>query len=115
MTERLYYKDYFTDVHFDAESKILYGKIEGIADFVNFYTTDATKVEEEFRLAVDEYVAYCKEKGVDPEKSYSGVFNVRVSPELHRSLALKAIKEKSSLNAVVKSTLEQGLTMSAQS
>lgn len=109
MTERLYYKDYFTDVRFDAESKTLYGKIEGIADLVNFYTTDATKVEEEFHLAVDDYLEYCKEKGVDPEKSYSGVFNVRVSPELHRNLALIALRENRSLNAVVKSTLEQGL------
>ena len=109
MTERLYYKDYFTDVHFDAESKTLYGKIEGIADLINFYTTDATKVEEEFRSAVDDYIEFCKEKGVNPDKPYSGVFNVRVSPELHRCLALKARQENCSLNAVVRTTLEQGL------
>lgn len=114
MAERLYYKDYFTDVHFDADSKTIYGKIEGIADFVNFYTTDATKAELEFQNAVDDYLEYCKEKGVAPEKSYSGVFNVRVSPELHRRLALKAMKENCSLNAIVKTTLEQGLIASAQ-
>jgi len=114
MTERLYYKDYFTDVHFDAESKTLYGKIEGIADLVNFYTTDATKVEEEFHIAVNEYLEYCKEKGVSPEKSYTGIFNVRISPELHRKLALKARKENCSLNAVVKSVLELGMMTSAQ-
>lgn len=109
MKERLFYKDYFTDVHFDAESKLLYGKIEGIADFVNFYTADVNKVEEEFHTAVDEYLKYCEEKGVNPEKSYTGVFNVRISPELHRSLALKAMRDKTSLNAVVKEALEIGL------
>ena len=109
MKERLFYKDYFADIHFDAESKTLYGKVEGIADYIDFYATDATRIEEEFHLAVDDYLEFCKEKGVSPEKSYSGVFNVRVSPELHRCIALKALKENRSINAVVNATLEESL------
>jgi predicted HicB family RNase H-like nuclease len=35
------------------------------------------------------------------EKSYSGKFQVRISPELHRQLAIEAAEEKVSLNRYV--------------
>jgi predicted HicB family RNase H-like nuclease len=39
------------------------------------------------------------------ERRYSGEFKLRIPPELHRSLAIKAAEEKVSLNRLVSSKL----------
>jgi len=103
----LEYKGYHTKVEFIAENRILYGKIEGINDLVTFETSDSNNVEKEFHAAVDDYLAFCEEIGQSPDKECSGVFNVRIQPELHRKLSLEADKEGISLNALVARVLQQ--------
>ena len=107
MSNRLYYKGYYTDVTFDAEDQSLHGVIVGIKDFVNYVSYDAKQVEKEFHKAVDDYLEYCDEIGKEPDKPYSGVFQVRVTPEIHRSIAEHARKEHSTINAVIKQTLQK--------
>ena len=103
----LEYKGYHTLVEFDAFTGTLFGKIEGIKDLVTFETTDTTKVEEEFHLAVDDYLAFCEEIGQEPNKEYKGSFNIRINPNLHRAIALKASKEGVSLNAAVEKAIDE--------
>ncbi len=43
----------------------------------------------------------CREEGIDPQKKYSGKFNLRVTPELHAEVAAKAAAEGKSLNQCV--------------
>jgi predicted HicB family RNase H-like nuclease len=100
------YKGYHTRIEFDYDSLSLFGKIEGIDDLILFESSDATKIEEEFHSAVDNYLTLCKEVGKTPEKEYKGVFNVRVTPELHRSLATIAFKQSETLNSVIEMALE---------
>ena len=95
------YKGYHTKIEFDAESKTLRGKIEGINDYIDFEASDILNIELEFHAAVDDYLELCKEVGKDPEREYKGTFNVRISPELHKKLALRAFKDGCSLNAEV--------------
>jgi len=101
------YKGYHTRVEFDYDSLSLCGKIEGISDLVVFESPDATKIEEEFHSAVDDYLALCEEIGKAPEKEYKGIFNVRVSPELHRSLSTIAFRRAETLNSIVETALER--------
>ena len=51
-------------------------------------------MENEFHASVDDYLEWCKEYGVEPEKPYSGKFNVRISPLLHDKIAIAAKKNK---------------------
>ena len=101
MNNILEYKGYYTKVEYSAEDQVLYGKIEGIKDLVNFECAELVNVENEFRSAVDDYLAFCEDIGQTPEKPYKGVFNVRVSPELHRRAAIAADKKGETLNAFV--------------
>ena len=68
MKNMLKYKGYHTKIEFDAEARTLRGKIEGINDFVDFEAEDISKVEQEFHNAVDDYLAFCKKVGKNPEK-----------------------------------------------
>ncbi len=103
------YKGYHTKIEFDADSMSLRGKIEGINDFVEFEAEDISCVEEEFHAAVDDYLDFCKEVGKEPEKEYKGTFNVRISPELHRGIALFADKNGHSLNSEVEKAIKEYL------
>lgn len=50
---------------------------------VNFEGQSVQELTEAFHEAVDDYLAYCEEEGIQPHKSYSGSLNVRLTPEIH--------------------------------
>lgn len=64
------------------------------------------EVEEEFHASVDDYLEWCREDGVEPEKPYSGRFNVRISPLFHSQVAIAAKKAGVSLNSFVEKSLQ---------
>ncbi|MGL4483363.1 MAG: type II toxin-antitoxin system HicB family antitoxin [Anaerovoracaceae bacterium] len=103
----LEYKGYLTSIIYDNESKMLFGKVEGINDLVLFESDSLQEIEQSFHDAVDEYLEFCEECGDEPDKAYKGVFNVRISPELHRKIAMEAIKTDTSVNDVVKTAIER--------
>lgn len=107
MNNILEYKGYHTKVEFDSEDFVLRGKIEGINDLVDFECEDIKDVEKEFHEAVDDYLEFCKEVGKEPDKEYKGTFNVRISPELHKKLAVVAMKNGDSLNASVEKAIQE--------
>lgn len=106
MMDKLTYKGYYTEIHYSEEDKVLFGKVEGIADLVNFESDSAKTIEKEFHDAVDEYLAYCREVGKSPDKPYKGSFNVRINPELHKQAALCAAMHNKTLNTVVSEAIE---------
>lgn len=107
MNSILNYKGYSAVIEYSAEDRVLCGKISGINDLVTFESENADGIEKEFHDAVDDYIEYCKEIGKEPEKEYKGCFNVRISPELHRQLALSALHSKMSLNQTVENALRE--------
>lgn len=115
MSNIIEYKGYQAKVEFDAESRILYGKIEGIRDLVNFEAERAEEVEEFFHEAVNDYLDFCKEVGKSPDKAYNGQFNVRISPKLHRQLAMRAFRDGETLNKEVQNAIEHYLDEEHQS
>lgn len=110
MKNLLEYKGYHTKIEFDSDALVLRGKIEGIKDLVNFESASLTLIEEEFHIAVDEYLEFCKEVGKEPDKEYKGTFNIRISPELHKELALVAFRNGDTLNATVEKAIKSFVT-----
>lgn len=95
------YKGHSVRLEYSAEDRIFYGKILGISDLVDFQSENAKDLEEEFHKAVDDYLEFCAEIGKQPQKEYSGLFNVRISPELHREVSVFAQAEGVTLNKAV--------------
>ncbi len=102
----LEYKGYHTIIEFDTESFVLRGKIEGINDFINFESDDPKTIEQEFHTAVDDYLEFCKEVGKEPDKEYKGTFNIRIHPDLHKKVALLALKNGESINNTVEKAIQ---------
>ncbi|MDE7224686.1 MAG: toxin-antitoxin system HicB family antitoxin, partial [Acetatifactor sp.] len=64
------------------------------------------KIEQVFDTGVDDYLEFCQEVGKEPDREYKGTFNVRIQPELHKKLALLALKNDESLNATVEKAIQ---------
>lgn len=109
MSNVLMYKGYFATVEFDSDSCMLCGSVVGMNDGVYFESQSAADIDRAFHEAVDDYLAFCAEKGKEPEKSYKGSFNVRVNPELHRAAAMAAAARKESLNQFVAEAIAAAL------
>lgn len=65
----LYCKGYYGKIEYSAEDKVIYGKIMGIHSLISFESESATDIETEFHNAVDDYLSYCEEEGIEPEKT----------------------------------------------
>lgn len=103
------YKTYIGRVEYDDEAKIFHGEVIGLKDVITFQGTSVEELEQSFKDSIDDYLAFCKERGEKPEKSFSGTFNVRISPDLHAKLVLNAQMMGVSLNNYVEHTLTQGV------
>lgn len=101
----LEYKGYYSKIEYSVEDKVLYGKIEGINDLVTFESKSTKSIEKEFRMAVDDYLDQCAELGKSPDKAYSGSFNIRINPELHKKIAGKASLNGITLNKAVEQAI----------
>lgn len=107
----LTYKGYIGSVSFSEKDNVFFGKIEGINGLVNFEGESVKELTEAFHEAVDDYLEYCKEEGIEPHKSYSGSLNIRISPETHSRIAILAKQAGISINAFIKSAVEKQIAM----
>jgi predicted HicB family RNase H-like nuclease len=105
--EMLEYKGYLGSVEVSVEDGVLHGKLLFVNDLVTYQATDVPGLQREFEAAVDDYLETCAAVGKPPEQTFSGVFNVRIGPELHRKAAIKAAREGLKLNALVAAAVEQ--------
>ena len=69
MKDKLSYKGFIGSVHFSAEDRIFYGKIEGINDLVTFEGTTVDELENAFKLMVEQHIQDCKQEGRSAGKS----------------------------------------------
>jgi predicted HicB family RNase H-like nuclease len=106
MKDVLTYKEFIGSVHFSAEDKTFYGRIEGIDDLVTFEGKTVDILIKAFHEAVDDYIELCKEAGKRPMKSCKGVFNIRIPAELHLNTVKLAALSGMSLNQLVQKAIQ---------
>ena len=107
----LKYKGYIGFVEYDDEAKIFHGDVINTRDVITFEGESVIELEQAFRDSVDDYLNWCREDGVEPEKPYSGTFTVRISPELRSRVAEAAKKEHISINKLVENALVKETTL----
>ena len=99
------YKHYSASVEFDEAENIFYGEVAGLRDVVTFEGSSVKELKKAFQDSVDEYLAFCKRLGEEPEKPFSGRFVLRLNPEFHRKIYLTAKKNGKSINSWISDQL----------
>lgn len=105
MSNLLSYKNYNGTVEYSKEDNCLFGKVIGIKSLLSYEGDSVQELEHDFKNVIDEYLQDCEKRKIHPEQPYKGTFNVRISPELHRNIAVYAIEHGKSLNATVEEAI----------
>ena len=100
------YKGYIGKVEFDDEAEVFHGEVVNTRDVITFQGQSVVELTRAFRESIDDYLAFCKQRGEAPDKPFSGQFVTRIPPELHRQLNAAAILAGKSLNAFVTEQLQ---------
>lgn len=108
------YKGYFAKVEFDDEVNVFHGEVINLKDIITFEGTTVNELRKAFQDSVDDYLEFCAERGEEPDKPYSGRFVVRIEPELHKSISIKARKKGISINSLVSEALSKVLEETSQ-
>lgn len=94
-------------IEYDSEIDLFRGEFLGLNGGADFYANDIEGLHKEGKISLQVFLDMCKEKGIVPRKDFSGKFTLRVSPEIHEKLALRAAASGSSLNKWIVETLDQ--------
>jgi len=92
------HKGYTGSLEIDAEDDLITGVVLGTTDVITFQGKTVAEARKSFVESVDFCLELCAKRGKTPETPCSGTFVVRISPELHRTLALTAEARRMSLN-----------------
>ena len=115
MNNTLKYKGYVGSVEISEEDNCLHGKVLFIRSLISYEGQTLQELKADFKDAVDEYLNDCKERGWEPEKPFKGSFNIRIKPDVHKSLAIAAARKGKSLNKYVSEVLEAAVLEAAVS
>lgn len=100
------YKGYHGRAEYHDGDEYYNGELVGIRDTITFVGKTPKELQRAFTDSVDDYIAWCQERGKEPSRPFSGNFMLRMTPELHRSLSHLAESHGKSLNSFVVECLE---------
>ena len=101
---------YTGSVEYSEDDKCLFGKVQGMSkDSITYEGSTVEELTADFEGAIDDYLALCEEKGIEPRKPYTGVLNVRLTPEIHSGVAIAAQNAGITINAFIKNAVAKAL------
>lgn len=85
----------------------VHGRVIGMRDVLSFHGTSVAELTQAFHDTVDEYLAWCAEQDVRPEKSWQGKLTFRPSEDLRTRLHVAAAITNQSVNDFMNAALER--------
>jgi predicted HicB family RNase H-like nuclease len=90
----------------EVEDGVFLGRVAGLRDVITFEGTTFAEVKQAFGDSIDDYLAFCAQRGEPPDRAYSGRIPLRISPDTHRRAAMRAQSEGLSLNQWIARQIE---------
>ncbi len=103
----LEHRGYTGHVTFDNEAGLFHGEVLDTRHLITFQGMSVEELAEAFRDSVDDYLDFCRERGEEPDKPFSGRLMLRLAPDLHRRAYVEAKKEGKSLNQWITDKLRE--------
>ena len=103
----LTHEGYTATLDIDQEANVFHGRVIGAHSVLTFEGETLEELRQAFADTVADYRDWCHERGVEPEKAYSGMLSLRITPDLHRRVAEKAAEAGESVNQFIEDRLEE--------
>ena len=97
----LKYKGYTGYVVYDDEARLFHGEVAALKAVITFQGTTVDEIEQAFKDSIDDYLDWCKKRGKEPEKPYSGKLNLRMPSDLYVKVVAHAAQEGLSINSYI--------------
>jgi predicted HicB family RNase H-like nuclease len=103
----LHHEGYLATLEIDEEAGVIHGRVVNARAVLTFEGETLAELRQAFADTIADYRDWCAERGVEPEKPYSGTLSLRLPPELHRRIAEQAAKAGESINQFITERLEE--------
>jgi predicted HicB family RNase H-like nuclease len=96
---------YIASIELDEQAGLFHGEVINTRDVLTFQGRTLDELRHALAETIAHYVEWCRERGKEPERPYSGNFTVRLSPELHRRVA--SARRGKSVNSFIAEALDR--------
>lgn len=114
MSNSMTYRGYTASMEFDADDKIIVGRVQGIDDIITFHAASITEFEQSFQASIDDYILACEKINQPAEKPVSGRLMLRIAPTIHAAAIKAAASSGQSMNKWVEHLLSHALNLPNQ-
>ena len=94
-------------ISFEPDLNQFRGEFSGLNGGADFYASSVDALRREGARSLKTFLAVCRERGIEPMKSFSGKFVVRIPALLHARVTEVASASGVSLNQWVQQALER--------
>ena len=108
------YRGYVGTVEYDPVAEIFRGEVANLSDVITFEGRSVEELKKSLAAAVDEYLDFCRERGEQPDRPFSGRLLLRMDPQTHRAIVTAAAREGKSVNQWTVEALERAASSAAQ-
>ncbi|WP_288581531.1 type II toxin-antitoxin system HicB family antitoxin [uncultured Methylobacterium sp.] len=102
----MHHGPYQAIVEYDDEAGLLHGEVVNLRDVITFQGKSVDELRQALAESIDDYRAFCRERGEEPQEPFSGRLVVTVDPRLHKAAASAAQRAGISLETWVARTLD---------
>lgn len=101
------HEGYVAEIDLDQDAGPLNGIVLNTRATLHFAGRTVDDLRQAFADTIADYRDWRRERGVEPEKPYSGTLSLRIPPELHRRIAEKAAQSGESINQFIADRLAE--------
>lgn len=94
---------------YDPDTNLLRGEFLGLNGGADFYGQSVDELMSEGQRSLDVFLEVCRERGINPLKSFSGKFQLRLRKATHERATLAAAARGVSLNTLIEEAVEHEL------
>ncbi len=98
---------YIAQVDRHDGDELMHGSVINTRAVLHFAGRDIDELKAALQDTIEDYQDWCRERGVEPEKPFSGTLSLRLDPELHRRVAEKAALAGQSINQFIADRLAE--------
>jgi predicted HicB family RNase H-like nuclease len=96
-------------IQFDPEAGMFRGEFLGLNGGADFYADSVEGLRREGSISLRVFLDTCHAQGIEPFRSFSGKFNIRIPEALHAEAVQTAAARGISLNDLVREALTHEL------